>query len=111
MGFFVVVEINSTGYIIGRYSTLKEALIEFETIWKIADNFFYHEGEDARKTFFYFKKYIIRNELYINLQGSYIITDGIISTYILEEEKNWENIESFIKERGFQIKCILIYNI
>ena len=102
MRYLVVVEINRTGYISGLYYTIEEALIVFENITIVADRFHYQKNIDDSITFSYFKSYTIRNELYINKPGSYIITDGIISIYVFDVEKHWKNIENFVKEREFQ---------
>lgn len=97
MKYLVVVEVDNRGYIIGQYKTLLKAYHYF----KMLDDLFQLELREADAFLRRFNTaYYLGNEPYI-MNAKDFKTNGLVSTYLIEYNNWWKDLECFITDRSY----------
>lgn len=105
--YFVVAEINRTGFIIGALTALPKAKSIYEKLSQRMSTYPYTDPEKSVEAFSGHRSYVIHNELHIAKKYRTYTGNGIVSLYVIKLEDHWDSIDSFVKHREIQQELFL----
>lgn len=106
--YFIAVEIERNGYIVGSYDNFIDAEFGFEKIIQASNKYSFNDTENFNNELSDYRKYQIMNEQFFNGKDKLMATNGILSVYIFKLGDKWETVDAFIDERSFQAGLFLI---
>jgi hypothetical protein len=105
--YLIIIELNTTGYIIGTEETLVEAEIRVDKMCNESTIYSFHDLEKYHSHLKEYKSYSINGNLNNIEKVKQQLTNGILSYYILEIDEKTFSFEQFIRERE---NCSNIYD-
>jgi hypothetical protein len=95
--YFVVVETEKYGYILGACDTYDSAF----KLYTKSEHYFNYTSGAIDRGLTKLKKYKLNNDPYINRGDLFSSSTGIISIYLIEIGIKWKSIEHFIADREY----------
>ena len=97
--YLIIAELETKGYIIGTVNSLSSARKKTNKIFDLSNQFSFHELHLFHPYLSQYQSYEIKGNAMYCGKGKECISNGLLSTYILEIDSDNFSMKQFIKER------------